>query len=163
MDSSNELTGCTLIDRFSLKERAIMRIGWYGFMAVGTIGIYKQSPVWAMLYVAYSLLSFALVILPALCSHCPYPSKHGTCLFLPPGLLNRFYPYKGPQMSLAGKFAVFITMAGIVILPHFWLIKDLPMLLLFWCFGLPTLMAFPLHYCKHCRHFDCPMNKAEGA
>ena len=141
-------------------ERIVLRVGWYGFMAIGTYAIYKHSPIWAAVYVIYALLGFALIVLPGLCAHCPYPSKHNTCLFLPPGLLNRFYPYQGPNMSRIGKFAVFTVMAGIVIMPHFWLLFELSTLLLFWLFGLPTLVAFPIHYCKRCRHFGCPMNKA---
>ncbi len=151
---------CNLIDRFSLIERVLMRTGWFGFMAVGTYGIYRQDPLWAWLYITYGILGFALVVLPGLCAHCPYPSKHSTCLFLPPQLLNRFYPYRGPQMSLGGKAATIATMAGMVIMPHFWLVNDVPLLVLFWLLGLPTVAAFPTHYCKQCRHFGCPMNKA---
>ena len=160
MTSSKNNASCTLIDRFTLMECIVMRIGWYGFMAVGTYGIYKQAPAWAVVYVVYALLGFALAVLPGLCAHCPYPSKYNTCLFLPPGLVNRFYPYKGPQMSSIGKLAVFSVMAGMVIMPNFWLVSDLPILVLFWLLGLPTLAVFPIHYCKRCRHENCLMNRA---
>jgi hypothetical protein len=158
--ASNRNNTCTLIDRFSLPERVVMRLGWYGFMAVATYGIFKQSPGWAVIYVAYSVLSFALVVLPGLCSHCPFPSKHGTCLFLPPGLISRFYPYKGPRMHPLSKIAVPIVLVGMALVPHIWLVSDPPLLILFWLLGLPTIAAIPLHYCRRCRHFDCPLNKA---
>jgi hypothetical protein len=160
MTSSKNNSFCTLIDRFTLMERIVMRVGWYGFMAVGTYGIYKQAPAWAAVYVVFALLGFALVVLPGLCVHCPYPSKYNTCLFLPSGLVNRFYPYKGPEMSWIAKFSVFSVMAGMVIMPNFWLVSDLPILVFFWLLGLPTVAVFPLHYCKRCRHTDCPMNRA---
>ena len=149
----------TLIDRFSLKERLLSRAGWYGFMIVATGGIFMQAPVWAMIYLLYCLAAFTLVILPGLCAHCPYPSEYSSCLFLPPTLVNRFYPYKGPQMRPASKIAVPVAMMGIVLMPHFWLMANLPLLLLFWLLALPTLISFPMHFCKHCRHFDCPLNK----
>lgn len=152
---------CKLIDRFSMRERIIMQSAWYGFLAVGTYGIFKAAPLWAAIYAAYVALSFAAIILPSLCAHCPFPSEHATCLFMPPGLLNRFYPYKGPRMSTAGKIATVIFMAGLVIIPNIWLIRDFALLALFWILALPGLAAFPVHYCKRCRHFDCPMNKAE--
>ena len=161
MPSSNN-TGCTLIDRFSLQERIVMRTGWLAFTAIGTYGIYEAAPIWAALYVLYCLLGFALVVLPSLCAHCPYPYQRDTCLFLPPGILRRFYPYKGPKMSAVGKISVFAAMAGMVIIPNFWLAADLSLLLLFWLVALPTIAAFPIHYCKRCRNFDCPMNKAEN-
>lgn len=160
MSFFNHSTACALIDRFTLMERIVMRTGWYGFMAVGVFAIYKQAPLWAVVYTVYSILGFALVVLPGLCNHCPYPSQRGTCLFLPPGLVNRFYPYKGPQMSPAAKIAVFAVMAGMVIMPLVWLISDLPMLMLFLLLCLPTLAVILMHYCKRCRHFGCPLNKA---
>lgn len=161
--ASNKNNVCNLIDRFSIRERIVLRLGWYGFMAVGTYGIFKQSPGWAAVYLLYSVLSFALVVLPGLCAHCPYPSRYGTCLFLPPKLVNRFYPYKGPHMRTVSKITVPIAMAGMVILPNIWLIWDLPLLLLFWLPVLPFVAVFPMHYCRRCRHFDCPLNKAVGS
>lgn len=148
-----------LIGHFSLKERIICRIGFYGFMAIGTYGMYKQSPLWAMIYVLVALLGFTAVILPSLCVHCPYPSKHNTCLFLPPALLNRFYPYKKPPMSLFKKIATFTVFAIFLIMPQPWLFNDLPMLGLFWLLCLPLLAVFPAYYCKRCRHIECPLNK----
>ena len=78
----------TLINRFALKERLLSRTGWYGFMIVRTWGIFVQAPIWAVVYLVYSLAAFTLVILPGLCAHCPYPSEYSSCLFLPPTLVN---------------------------------------------------------------------------
>jgi hypothetical protein len=153
---------CTLIDRFSFKEKLLMRTGWYGFMAVGFYGIYRQDPLWALLYAAASLLGFAVIVLPCLCAHCPYPSEYDTCLFLPPALLRLFYPYRGPRMSLAGKAATLAALGGMVIMPLFWLINNILLLLVFLLIGLPVLATFPLRYCRRCRHESCPMNKARG-
>lgn len=151
---------CTLIDRFSITERILLRLGWYGFMAVGTYGIFKQSPGWAAVYLLYSVLGFALVVLPGLCAHCPYPTRYGTCLFLPPGLLKRFYLYKGPHMHPASKIAAPIALVGMVLFPNVWLVSDPPLLIPFWLLGLPIVAVFPMLYCRRCRHFDCPLNKA---
>ena len=153
--------GC-LIDRFTLKERLLIRMGWYGFMIAGTWGIFVQAPVWAVAYLLYCFAAFAVIILPGLCAHCPYPSLYSTCLFLPPAWVNRFYPYQGPQMRPAAKMMTFIAMAGIIAIPQFWLMSSFPLFLLFWMLALPTLAAFPMYYCRRCRHFDCPMYKAHG-
>lgn len=66
-------------------------------------------------------------------------------------------------MSPAAKLAVPLAMAGIVFMPQVWLVRDLPLLALFWLLALPTLVVFPLHYCCRCRHVDCPLNSAAGA
>ena len=158
--SAARRSGAALIDRFSIQERILLPIGWYGFMLVGTWGVLRQSAGWAAGYLLYAALAFGLLILPGLCAHCPYPSRYGTCLFLPPAFLNRFYPYRGPTMSPAEKRAVPAAMAGIVLIPQFWLIREPTLLLLFWLLALPTLAAFPRHYCRHCRHVGCPLNAA---
>jgi bacteriorhodopsin len=151
--------GCTLIDRFSMPQKLLMRIGWLTSTAVGVVSIAKHAPLWAGIYVAYVVLGFALVVLPSLCAHCPYPAKFSTCLFMPPGIVKRFYPYRGPRMSVYGKVATFTAMVGMFIMPLFWLIHDLPLLVLYGLLGLPVLAAFPAFFCRRCRHFDCPMNK----
>jgi hypothetical protein len=153
---------CSLIDRFSLGEKIVMRTGWFGFMAVGTAGIYVQAPLWALVYVIFGAAGFALVVLPGLCAHCPYPAQHDTCLFLPAKLVQRFYPYKGPRMQPAAKMAVALVMAGFVMFPQFWLIRRPVVLMLFWVLVLPVLAAFPLYYCRRCRHGGCPMNRVRA-
>jgi hypothetical protein len=65
-------------------------------------------------------------------------------------------------MSVAGKVGVFAAMAGMVIIPNFWLAADLSLLLLFWLVAMPTIAPFPMHYSKRYRNFDCPMNKVEN-
>lgn len=153
---------CPLVDRFSLKEKFLMRTGWFGFMAVGFYGIHRQDPLWAFIYAGFGLLGFVLVVLPGLCAHCPYPSKHDTCLFLPPALVRKFYPYRGPNMSLTGKTATLAALAGMAIMPLFWLTQDVYLLSVFILIGLPVLAVFPFYYCRRCRHTGCPMNRVPG-
>ncbi len=160
--TSQKVAGCTLLERFSLKERIVMRTLWTAFTAIGAYGIYLQSPMWAVLYLVFTLSGFALVVLPMLCAHCPYPAKHDSCLFMPPGIVRRFYPYKGPDMSATEKVGPLAAMVGMVILPNIWLVSHPLLLIFFWIFALPALAAFPRHYCKRCRHFGCPMNKARS-
>lgn len=155
-------TGNILIDRFSSKEKFLMRSGWLAFMIVGVFGIYRQNPLWAYLYAAWGILGFSLVVLPFLCAHCPYPYQLSTCLFLPPKLIQRLYAYRGPQVSTAEKIASGAALAGMVVIPQFWLVRDIPLLVLFWIVGVPSMAAFPLHYCSRCRHHGCPMNNVKG-
>lgn len=145
-------------DYFSLTERILMRAGWGGFMLIGFFGIYAEDPIWAWGYAVFGVIGFLLVVIPMLCAHCPYPYHYNTCLFITPAFLKRFYPYRGPKMSTFGKIAVFVVLAGMAVFPNFWLVTDLPLLLLFWIVGLPTIAALPFYYCKRCRHTGCPMN-----
>ena len=151
---------CSLIDRFPLKHRIIMQTGWYGFIAIGLAGVALQSQLWALIYFVFVIASFFFMVLPSLCSHCPYPEKHDTCLFLPPSLIRKFYPYRGPRMSRTESLTTLLGLAGIVIFPQAWLYHSPLLFIIFWAFCLPSIIAFPLYYCKRCRHEKCPMNNA---
>ncbi len=157
--SLESMPGCTLIDRFSFLEKMLMRAGWYGAMAVGFYGIYKQDPLWAVLYAAFGILGFALGVMPSLCAHCPYPAFHSTCLFMPPAVVRKFYPYRGARMSRLEKVVTLVCLAGTMIIPLFWLARDRVLLVVFLLIGLPVLAVFPLHYCRRCRHVGCPLNR----
>lgn len=159
--SQQEPRPCRLIDRFSLTERIIMRFAWLGFMAVAVYGIALQAPLWAAAYAAGSGLGFLFAVLPGLCAHCPYPSRHDTCLFMPPSLVRTFYPYRGPEMTAAGRVAALAALAAMVIAPLFWLIHTPLLLVIFLASSLPVLAAFPIYYCRRCRHHGCPLNRAE--
>jgi hypothetical protein len=84
-----------LIDRFSFTEKGLLRTGWYGFMAIGAVGIYRQDPLWSLLYIVYGVAGFALVVLPRLCAHCPYPYKYSTCSFFRSVCCSDFILTKG--------------------------------------------------------------------
>lgn len=152
---------CRLIDRFSMKEKVLMRGGWLGFMAVALYGIAKQDPFWASVYGTWCVLGFAVAVLPVICARCPYPSEFNTCLFLPPRLLRAIYPYREGEMSLFGKISSFIALVGMAVIPFFWLIRDPLLLILYLAIGLPVWSVFPAYYCRRCRNFGCPANRAE--
>ena len=162
MPDKGDAGGSILINRFSLKEKLLMRSGWLGFMTVGAYAIYRQDPLWAYMYVIGEFLVFALVILPFLCAHCPYPYKFSTCLYMPHGLVQKFYAYRGPEMGASEKIAAGAALASMVIIPQFWLIHEIKLLVIFWLAAVPSMAVFPLHYCSRCRHHGCPMNKAKG-
>lgn len=154
---------CRLIDRFSLKERLLARTGWYGFMAVAIYAIGKQDLLWAGGYTLVCAVGFAAMILPSLCTHCPYPSQYDTCLFLPPAWIRRLYGYRDTPMTLKGKIAAGSAALAIIAMPLIWLVEDIPMLLLYGLFLLPSILVFPIHYCKRCRNCNCPLNKTIAA
>ncbi len=151
---------CKYIDRFPLSHQLIMRTGWYGFITVGLVGIAMHSLVWAGVYFIISLAGFALAVMPSICAHCPYPTKYDSCLFLPPAIVRKLYPYRGPEESLAGKILTIISLIAIIAFPQPWLSKNSIFLTLFWLICLPSIAAFPLFYCKRCRHKGCPLNSA---
>jgi hypothetical protein len=156
--SVNDAGQPALKDSFAMWERVVWPLCFAGFIAVALVGIHSISPVGALVYAGFALLGLA-VGFPSLCSHCPYPTRHSTCLFLPPKLVARLLPYRGPRLSRLETVAVLLVTTGLFLLPQVWLIRDPIWLLPFWALALPVAIAFPVYYCRRCRHAGCPMNR----
>ena len=148
---------------FALWEKGLWRLCFYGFLVVGAAGVYAVSPLGGATYAALSLVGLFAVVLPSLCSHCPYPTRYRDCLFLPPGLVRALYPFRGPRMSRAEGFAFLGVTLALIAAPQLWLLARPAWLLAFWALALPVLVAFPLYYCRRCRHFGCPANRVPRA
>ncbi len=147
-----------LIERFSLLEKILMRIGFYGFIIIGAYGIYSVSITGGLIYTCFAIFGFIFVVLYCLCAHCPYPYKYSTCLFLPSGLVKKLYKFRSERMSISDKIGWIIMMAGLVMIPQYWLLENHVVLTIFWILCLPTLVSISFYYCRRCRHFDCPFN-----
>ena len=149
-----------LTDKFGTPERILMIIGFYGFILVGAIGIFSVSLVWGLIYIGFALIGLFGIVLSCLCSHCPYPYEHDTCLFLPVSLVKRLRKYNPDPLKKHEKFGFVFVMAGLVVIPQYWLVQNIILLIVFWVLCLPTFfLVLPFYYCKHCRLFTCPFNK----
>ena len=146
------------IDRFSTPEKIIMRISFYGFIVVGAYGIFLQSLLWGLLYSLFAVAGSLLVILSCLCAHCPYPYLHDTCLFIPLPWIKGLYKHRPQKMSRVDKAGWVVMLAGLIIIPQFFLIANPLVMAVFWIVTLP-MVAIPLHYCRRCRHVSCPFNQ----
>lgn len=149
-----------LTNKFSPPERLFMVLGFYGFIIVGAVGILMASLVWGLIYAAFVVIGLFGIVLSCLCSHCPYPYEYDTCLFLPVALVKKLRKYNPDPLKKYEKFGFAFVMAGQVIIPQYWLVENIILLIVFWALCLPTFfVALPLYYCKHCRLFSCPFNK----
>lgn len=150
---------CQLLDRFSLGHKVLLRLLFAGFLVVGGVAVFSQSVPWGWAYVAAVAVAQGLLVLPFLCRHCPYPSQHNDCLFLPAGIMRRLVGYGGPRISLGGKV---LLLAGLIItlgFPQYWLASRPLLLALYWALALVFGAFFPLHLCRRCRHLGCPANR----
>ncbi len=150
-----------LLDKFSLGQKIVLRFLLAAFIAVGAYAIFLHSAFWGWTYLGVAVLGQALFVLPALCSHCPYPHQLNDCLFLPAGLMRRLAKYRGPQISRSETALLVLTLLALVAMPQYWLIKQTTLLILFWALLLPFVAYFPFHLCKHCRHLGCPSNRVK--
>ena len=147
-----------LADRFSLVEKILMRIGFYGVLIIGAYGIYLESITVGLIYTAFVIFGLSVLLSYCLCSHCPYPYKYSDCLFVPARLVKKSYKFRSGPMSILDKIGFIVMMVGVVVIPQYWLLENYAILIIFWVFCLPTFAGFVFYECRRCRHFGCPFN-----
>ena len=150
---------CPFVDKFPGTHKIAMRFLMIAFITVGAYAVFLHNWAWGWIYVAVVVLGQALLVLPNLCGHCPYPRERNDCLLLPAGLVRKLVPYGGPEIGKGGRLAMAVGGAGAVLIPQFWLFREPLLLLLFWAALLPLLAYFTLYLCKRCRHTGCPTNR----
>lgn len=151
--------GSELTRTFSLFEKGIARIGFYGFIFTGIYGVFVANPILGIVYGFFAMIGLVAVLLRCLCSHCPYPHKYGTCPFFPAeGHQMLFRWRRGPLNALerAGFFGIF---SYLILVPQYWLSGNTPVLVLFWVLCLLGLAPYPMYHCFKCRHVHCPINR----
>ena len=158
MLTQNSNEHVNLIERFTLLQKILMRLGFYGFMIVGAYGVYLESILWGLIYSGFVIFGLELGFLYFLCCHCPYPYNYSDCLFVPFWLVKKQYKFRSAPLSILDKIGFIAIMAGFVVIPQYWLLKNYTILILFWIFCLPTLASFPFYLCRRCQHFQCPGN-----
>jgi len=147
-----------LIEGFSFLQKILMRSGFYGCMMIGAYGIFVESILWGLIYVAFVILGIQFGLAYFLCSHCPYPYWYSDCLFAPFWVFTKQYNFREAPMSTVDKTVFILAMAGFIIIPQYWLLNNYPLLILFWIFCLPTIASLPLFWCRRCKNFHCCLN-----
>lgn len=151
---------CELKDGFTLAEKTLARIGFYGLISVGAYAIYSRNPVWCILYLCFALVGNLFVVYSFLCAYCPYPFKYSDCLFFPYQAVSNVVSEREGQITPRKRLGFVLVMAGLVLIPQYWLLSSHILLVLFWILALPLLLAFPFYYCRRCRHERCGFNRA---
>ena len=152
-----------LLTGFKSWEKLLMRLAFYGYLLIGFYAIYIESVAWGLGYLLFCGLGMIFLVLYGLCANCPYPYQFSDCLFLPYNVIKRLYKYRGGNMTRLDKIGFMVVFAGTILIPQFWLINHFKLLCLFWILALPICIAFPIYYCRRCRHFNCPLNKVNSA
>ena len=112
-----------------------------------------------IIYLVFVLFSLDVLLLRMFCSYCPYPYQYSTCLFIPLRRFKRIQQKKG-NMSLINRIAPIIAFGGIYLIPQFWIYKNPFFFIGFWIFGIIVWLGLIIHFCRSCRHVQCPFNRA---
>jgi len=149
------------IDRFTLGQKIIVRVCLYGFGVTGVVGAFAESWIAGVAVLAVSVLA-GFAVVRCFCSHCPYPEQYGTCCAKPPNMVRWVAPQRPGPLSRGEKVIFFVSLAVAMLLPQIWLIRNIPLLITYWAFFLPSCFYFPFCICRRCRFTDCPFNHRKG-
>ncbi len=142
-------------NKFNLKEITLMRVGYYGYQLVGFLAILKENLVLSILYLLF-IIGGSFLVFYCLCTHCPHQFMHGKCTFVPFGLQKKLFKFKPRKMNVFEIIGHNLITKGAIIIPQFWLYKDLKLLIIFWILCLPTILRLSFYHCKKCQNYGCP-------
>ena len=163
MSSQNSQQNVTEAMKFSLTEKVLLGIGYYGLFIIGAYSIYIQSIIWGLFYTCFIIFGLFVSFGYCVCAYCPYIyPEYSDCLFPPLGMLVRkVYKFRSGRISIVDKIIFLIMMVGTVIIPQYWLLRNYTLLVIFWIFCLPSYTGLILYECKRCQHFGCLFNRAK--
>lgn len=144
--------------KFTLIEKIFMRIGYYGYQIVGLIGIIKVNFNIGIAYLIF-IISGSFLVFYCLCSHCPHQHYFSQCTFVPFGFQKKLFKFRPTKMNIFEIIGHNIITKGAIIIPQYWLIKDLKLFILFWLLCIPTILRLSFYHCRKCQNYGCPFCK----
>jgi len=131
------------------------------YLVLGIAAVLEHGVELAVLYVVLIVLSF-IAVAYSMCAKCP--CRVHTCTHLWLGRLTRLLPQRTP-----GRYTFWDTtgslfyIAGLHLLPQYWLWQNKARFILFWALALAAFLAGPLYTCKTCANQYCPFSRKEEA
>lgn len=150
-------------ESFAWYDKLLARGGLAALLCIGTIGIYRESLVATAGYLLFALVGGLLLVYDFLCVYCPYPYEYSDCLFFPHHFLTGVVGRRTGRIHWSRKTLFLATVAGVVLIPQYWLWGSWGLLAGFWTLAATIGLAFSLHYCGRCRHGRCALHQAVGA
>ena len=129
----------------------------FAAIAVALGAVVLKSPLLALIYLVVCALCF-LNIVYSYCAKCPCRGKDCSHEFL--GSLTKFLPKRkeGPY-SFVDILSTLISIGAILIIPHLWLVYNIPSLVLFWLLMIIAGLEIVFLVCPDCSNrfcFLCP-------
>jgi hypothetical protein len=123
------------------------------YLGIGVWVVMRVSVLLGWLYVALIGLSFA-VVATVWCARCPCRVDACTHIWL--GQLTRFLPPREPGApTVCDWVGHAFYIAGLHLLPQYWLWQNKGLFALFWGLALTTFLVGPLYACKGCQNRHC--------
>lgn len=106
-------------------------------------------------YLYTALLVLAAILIPyTYCTKCP--CRKTNCAHVLPGLITRFMPNRELETYTIFDWAIVGILTGLlIILPQYWLIKNIFLFSIFWILLIIAFLQIRLFICKVCDNKKC--------
>lgn len=153
---------CTLANGFTLWEKIFAQIAFFSIGIIGTVGIWLNDWRWVLPYLLIYVYGILGIVMRHLtCPRCPHLHVYNDCLQFPPIISKwvikkkKTYPFSAIEKILF--YTIFIL---IPTYPIYWLISNKILLIVFLLMVGMWYSGQFLYFCKRCRVFYCPFNRA---
>ena len=122
--------------------------------------IFLKSLLWSLVYLGLFIAWFPIMLL-FFCNRCAYYEE--TCFFYLSVLSRLVAKKREGSAPLAARIPFYLIGFLTVAMPQYWLVQDIPLLIIFWLATISFASGFVRNMCMHCRSLGCPLNCVPAA
>ena len=148
---------------FSTAEKIVAAIPFNSTILIGAYGLYLVSWVLTAINLAFCYIGILAMMRYTICPRCPHLLQDNDCLNMPAPLVKKLIAKnrKGP-LNNCEKMLHRTVNYGILIIPVYWLIPNISLLIPFIALYFIGQATFVFHFCRHCKNEVCIQNRNAG-
>ncbi len=126
--------------------------------------VYLSNWIAAIAYLIFIYGGFIVMMRYVMCPRCPYLLEGDDCLNAPVGLVKKIISKKRQgRLNVSEKVFTKVMQFSPVIIPLYWLIPQLHLLISFVVFYAFGQLTFIFHFCKNCENRYCVQNRKRSS
>lgn len=151
---------CFLSEKFSVWQKLYAQLSFTTMGIVGTVGIILIDWILVIPYIIVYWYCIPGIIMKHLtCPRCPHYFEFNDCLQLPMFLTKILVKQQKPYpFSTFEKVLFHFIFIFIPIYPIYWLLQNVPLLIIFLICAVMWFSGQFFYFCKKCRNKECPYN-----
>ena len=148
---------------FSAKEKIVAAIPFNLSILIGAYGLYLTNWVLTAIYLTFAYIGVLVMMRYTICPRCPHLLEGNDCLNMPASLVKKLIAKNrtGP-LNIYEKTLHRTVNYGMLLIPVYWLIPYLYLLIPFLVFYFIGQATFFFHFCRHCENEVCIQNRNAG-
>jgi len=141
---------------FTRVEKVVAAIPFNASILIGAFGLSLMSWTLTAAYLSFAYIGVLVMMRYVMCPRCPHLLVGNDCLNMPVPLVKLLIDgsRSGP-LNIREKLLHRAVKYGILVIPLYWLLPHLELLIPFVALYFVGQATFVLHFCKHCENKVC--------